>query len=64
MMSEQVVPSGVVQHIIIIFLTNGNVKPAEILIRLRAQFSNEMLSRIQVYNWSKSFKEGQTEIKD
>jgi hypothetical protein len=40
------------------------MKPAEILIRLRAQFSDEMLSRTQVYDWSKSFKEGQTEVEN
>jgi len=51
-----------VQHIIVKFLTNKNVKPAEILMRLRAQFGDKMLSRTQVYDWSKSFKEGQTEV--
>jgi hypothetical protein len=43
MMNKQVVPSSVVQNIIVIFLTNKNVKPVEILMRLRAQFSDEML---------------------
>jgi len=38
-MSEQIVlPSAVAQRIIVKFLTNENVKPAEILKRLRAQF--------------------------
>jgi len=36
MMSEQVVPSAVNQPIIFKFLTNENVKPAEILTRLTA----------------------------
>jgi hypothetical protein len=46
-MSEQVVPLAVAQHIVK-FLTNKNVKPAEILTILRAQFSDETLSRIQM----------------
>jgi hypothetical protein len=57
-MSEQVVPSAVAQCIIVTFLTNENVKPAEILMRLRAQFGDETLSRTQMYDWSKSFDEG------
>jgi hypothetical protein len=45
-MSDQTVPSAVSQRIIVKFLTNENVKPAEILMRLRAQFGDEVLSRI------------------
>jgi hypothetical protein len=39
------------------------MKPPEILMRLTAQSIDEMLSRTQVYDWSKSFKEGWTEAK-
>jgi glucan biosynthesis protein len=56
-MSEQVVPSAVAQRIMVKFVTNENVKPAEILMRLRAQFGDETLSRTLVYYWSKSFRE-------
>jgi hypothetical protein len=49
MMSEQVVASAVVQHIIVKLLTNENVKPAEILMRCKAQFVDKMLSKTQVY---------------
>jgi hypothetical protein len=49
-----VVPSAVAQSSIVNFLTKENVNAAEILIRLRAQFGDETLSRIQVYDWSKS----------
>jgi hypothetical protein len=38
------------------------VKPAQILIRLIAQFGDETLSRTQLYDWSKSLKEGRTEV--
>jgi hypothetical protein len=39
-MSEQVVPAATAQLIIVKFVTNKNVKPAEILMRLRAQFGD------------------------
>jgi hypothetical protein len=38
------------------------VKPAEILKRLRVQSDDEILSRIHVYDWNKSFKEGRTQV--
>jgi hypothetical protein len=53
-----VVPLAVAQGIIVKFLTNENVKHAEILTRLRVLFGYETLSRAQVYDWSKSFKRG------
>jgi hypothetical protein len=51
-MSEQVVPLTVAQRIIVKFLTNENVKLAEILMTFRAQFGDETLSRTQVYDCS------------
>jgi len=51
-MSGQVVPSTVTQGITVQFLANGNVKPAEILTRLRAQFADKTISRTQVYDGS------------
>jgi len=59
-LSEQVVSLAVAQHVIK-FLINANIKPAENLMRLREQFGYEMPSRTQVYDWTKSFKEGWTE---
>jgi hypothetical protein len=44
-----VVPSAVAQCIIVKYLTNENLKPAEILRRLRADFGNEELSTMQLY---------------
>jgi len=52
--------SAAAQLVIVNFLTKQNVKPAEILLRLRAQFGDETLSTIQVSDWSKSFKESRT----
>jgi hypothetical protein len=48
-MSEQLVPSAVVQGIIVTFLSNENVKPDGSLRRLRAQFGDKTFLRIQVY---------------
>jgi hypothetical protein len=47
-MSEQLVPSAVAQRIVVKFVTNENVKPSEILMKLRAKCGGETLSRIQV----------------
>jgi hypothetical protein len=52
-MSEHVIPSAVAQGFIVKLLTNENAKLAEILIRLRAEFGDENLTRNQVYGWSK-----------
>jgi hypothetical protein len=62
--TEKLVLSAVAQRIIVKYVTKENVKPADILIRLRAQFRDETLSRIQMYDWTKSFEEGRTEIEN
>jgi hypothetical protein len=49
-LTEQVVPSGVTQRTIVKFLTKERMKPAETLMRLRAEFDDETLSRIQMYD--------------
>ena len=61
-MSEQEVPPAVAQCIIIKFLTDEGVKPSEILTRLTAQFGETTLSRTQVFDWAKKFKEGQQAV--
>jgi hypothetical protein len=40
-MQEQAVPSAVAQRVIVKFLTIENVKPADILTRLRAQLGDD-----------------------
>jgi hypothetical protein len=57
-LSVEVVPLAIAQHILVKFLIIDNVKPAKILMRLRAQLGDERFSGTQVYDWSKSFKEG------
>jgi hypothetical protein len=59
-----VVPLVVEQHIIVEFLTNEHVKPAEILTRLREQFDDETVSKTQVCDCSNSFKEGRTDVEN
>jgi hypothetical protein len=63
-MSEQVVPSAAGQHIIVKCLINENVKADEILMRLGTQLDDETLSRTQMHDWSKSRKEGRTEVEN
>jgi hypothetical protein len=62
-MSEQVVPSAVGQRINVKFLTNENVKTAEILKRLRAQLGDETPSRMQAYNWISNLKKAEKGLK-
>jgi hypothetical protein len=50
MMSEQMFPPAAVQRIIAKFITNEIVKHAEILSTFRAKFSDETMSRTQVYD--------------
>lgn len=63
-MSEQEVHPNVAQRIIIKFLTNEGVRPAEILRRLQAQFTETCLSQAQVYDWHKKFSEGRVEVEN
>jgi len=52
-----VVPLTVALNIIVKFLTNENVKPTKILMKFRAQYSDEMPSRTHMCDWSKSFRD-------
>jgi len=40
------------------------MKPDESLTRLRAELGDETHSETQVYDWSKLFKEGRTEVEN
>jgi hypothetical protein len=50
-MRGQVIHSAVVQRVIVTFPTNKNVKPDEILRKLRAQFGDKTLSKTWVFDW-------------
>jgi hypothetical protein len=62
-MSVQVVPSAILQRIVVKFLTNAKVKSAEILKGLRAQFNDETLSRTQAYDGVSHLKEAEKSLK-
>lgn len=57
-MSEKEVHPSVAQHIIIKFLPHDDVKPAEILQRLTAQFRDETMSMLHVFAWHKQITSG------
>jgi hypothetical protein len=59
-----VIPLAVAERIFVKVLTNGKVKSAEIVKRLRTQFGVKTFSRTQVYPWSKSLKEDWTEVEN
>lgn len=64
-MSERDVHLNIVpQPIIVTFLTNEGIRPAEILKRLQAQFEEICLKKTQVYDWNNMFVEGQVEVKN
>ena len=52
-MSEREVPITIAQRVVIKFLTNENVGPNEIWLRLRAQYVESTLSKTQVKFWRK-----------
>lgn len=63
-MSEREVHPSVAQRIIIKFLARENVKPAEILQRLRQQFGENTLSQARVFYWHKTFSEGREKVEN
>ena len=57
-MSEREVPITIAHRVVIKFLTNKNVGPNEIWHRLRAQYGESTLSKMQVKFWHKEFHGG------
>jgi hypothetical protein len=52
------------QRVVIKFLVNEGVKPADIYRRLKAQYGDETLSRSKTSEWCKRFKDGRTSVSD
>ena len=52
------------QRVVMKFLVNEGVKPADIYRRLQAQYGDETLSRSKTFEWCKHFKDGCTSISD
>ena len=61
---ETVNQDGRQQCVVMKFLVNEGVKPADIYRRLQAQNSDEMLSRSKTFEWCKRFKDGCTSVSD
>jgi histone-lysine N-methyltransferase SETMAR len=57
-MAASSVSATVEQRCVIKFLVKENVKPAEILRRLQAQYGEQTMSRATVYEWCEQFREG------
>jgi hypothetical protein len=58
-----VTPSAVAQRTVVKFLTNKNMKPAEMLMRLRAQFGDETLLRTQMCDRVDHLKKARQRLK-
>lgn len=56
---EQEVPASVAQRVLIPFLAYEGVKSSEILKRLHAPFGDTTLSKTQVFDWAKKFRNGE-----
>ena len=52
------------QRVVMKFLVNEGVKPADIYRRLQAQYSDETLSHSKTFEWCKRFKDGRTSVSD
>nr|CDS24512.1 transposase [Echinococcus granulosus] len=52
------------QRVMMKFLVNEGIKPAEIYRRLQAQFKDEALSRSKTFEWCRRFKNGRVSIRD
>ena len=50
------------QRVVMEFLANEGVKPADIYRRLQAQYGDETLSRSKTFEWCKPFKDGRTSV--
>jgi hypothetical protein len=52
------------QRVVMKFLVNEGVKPADIYRRLQAQYGDETLSRSKTFEGCKRFKDGRTSVID
>ena len=63
-MADNNVSARMEQRVVMKFLVNGGVKPADIHRRLQAQRGDETLSRSKASEWCKRFKDGRTSVSD
>ena len=55
-------PIAIAQRVVIKFLTNENVGPNEIWHRVRIQYGESTLSKMQVKFWHKEFRGGRDAV--
>jgi len=63
-MADNNVSACMEQRVVMRFLVNEGVKPADIYRRLQAQYGDETLGRSKTFEWCKRFKDGRTSISD
>ena len=63
-MADNSVSACMEQCVVMKFLVNEGVKPANIYRRLQAQYGDETLSRGKTFVWRKLFKDGRISISD
>ena len=63
-MADNSISACMEQRVVMKFLVNEGVKPADIYRRLQAQYGDEMLSRSKTFEWCKRFKDGRTSVSD
>ena len=63
-MADNSVSACMEKRVVMKFLANEGVKPADIYRRLQAQYCDETLSRSKKSEWCKRFKYGRTTVSD
>ena len=63
-MANNSVSACIEQRVVMKFLVNKGVKPADIYRRLQAQYDDETLSRSKTFEWCKHFKDASVSISD
>ena len=63
-MADNSVSACMEQRVMMKFLVNEGVKPADIYRRLQAQYGDETLNRSKTFEWCKRFKHGCRSVSD
>ena len=63
-MADNSVSACMEQHVVMKFLVNEGIKPADIYRRLQAQYGDETLSHSKTFEWCKRFKDGHMSVSD
>ena len=63
-MADNSVSACMEQRVMMNFLVNEDVKPADIYRRLQARYGDETLSHSKTCEWCKRFEDGRTSVSD